>query len=184
MSSMIDLRPLAPVFLLIACFAISNRASSLKVSSTSSISNRCLYWLTNAFFGSFKILTRALSSSSCRFDITGNLPTNSGISPYLTKSSGSKLSISDEIDCTFEDVFTSAPKPIPILLVLWSITLSKPEKAPPHINRIFEVSICINSCCGCFLPPWGGIDATVPSISFKRACWTPSPEKSLVIEGL
>ena len=55
---------------------------------------------------------------TCRFDITGNLPTNSGISPYLTRSSGSKLSISDEIDCTFEDVFTSAPKPIPILLVL------------------------------------------------------------------
>ena len=50
------------------------------------------------------------------------------------------------------------------------MTLSKPEKAPPQINKIFEVSIWINSCWGCFLPPWGGIEATVPSINFNKAC--------------
>ena len=97
-SSIIDLKPLAPVFLLIACLAISFKASSLKVSSTSSISNKCLYWLTKAFFGSLSILTNALSSSSWRFEITGSLPTNSGMRPYLTRSSGSMLSISPWID--------------------------------------------------------------------------------------
>ena len=51
-------------------------------------------------------------------------------------------------------------------------------------NKIFEVSIWINSCWGCFLPPCGGIDAIVPSINLSNACWTPSPDTSLVIEGL
>ena len=64
------------------------------------------------------------------------------------------------------------------------MTLLRPEKAPPQMNKIFEVSICMNSCCGCFLPPCGGIDAIVPSINFSKACWTPSPETSLVIDGL
>ena len=64
------------------------------------------------------------------------------------------------------------------------ITDSSPENAPPQMNKIFEVSTCKNSCWGCFLPPCGGTEATVPSISFRRACWTPSPETSLVIEGL
>ena len=184
MSSIIDLKPLAPVFLLIACLAISISASSLKVKSTLSISNKCLYWLTKAFFGSLRILTKACSSSSCRFEITGSLPTNSGIKPYFTRSSGSRLSTEDDIDWTFDVLLTSAAKPIPILLFRWSITLSRPEKAPPQINNMFDVSIWINSCWGCFLPPWGGIDATVPSISFRSACCTPSPDTSLVIEGL
>ena len=61
--------------------------------------------------------------------------------------------------------------------------LSKPTNAPPTINRMFLVSIWINSWCGCFLPPWGGTLATVPSSIFKSACWTPSPLTSLVIDG-
>ena len=36
--------------------------------------------------------------------------------------------------------FTSAENPIPVLSVLSLITLSRPEKAPPQINRIFDVS--------------------------------------------
>ena len=35
-----------------------------------------------------------------------------------------------------------------------------------------------------FCLPLGGTEAMVPSISFKRACCTPSPDTSLVIEGL
>ncbi|GIS35146.1 MAG: hypothetical protein Ct9H90mP6_04030 [Gammaproteobacteria bacterium] len=42
-SSSIDLKPLAPVFLAIALFAILFRASSLKLRSTESISNKYLY---------------------------------------------------------------------------------------------------------------------------------------------
>ena len=48
---------------------------------------------------------------------------------------------------------------------------------------MFSVFICINSWCGCFLPPCGGTDATVPSIIFNSACCTPSPLTSLVIDG-
>ena len=183
-SSSIDLKPLAPVFLAIALFAILFRASSLKLRSTESISNKYLYWFTSAFLGSWRILTRASSSNSCRVLITGSLPTNSGINPNFTKSSGSTLSMFILSISLSLAAFTSAENPIPVLSVLSLITLSRPEKAPPQINRIFDVSTWINSCCGCFLPPWGGIEAIVPSISFKRACWTPSPETSLVMEGL
>ena len=48
---------------------------------------------------------------------------------------------------------------------------------------MLDVSICINSWCGCFLPPCGGTDATVPSTIFNKACCTPSPLTSLVIDG-
>ena len=48
---------------------------------------------------------------------------------------------------------TFAPKPIEVSLPLASITLSNPANAPPQINKIFVVSTCKNSCCGCFLPP-------------------------------
>ena len=41
----------------------------------------------------------------------------------------------------------------------------------------------MNSWCGCLRPPWGGTDATVPSNILRSACWTPSPETSLVIDG-
>ena len=53
-----------------------------------------------------------------------------------------------------------------------------------QINKIFEVSTCRNSCCGCLRPPCGGTEATVPSINFKRACCTPSPHTSRVMNGL
>ncbi len=39
---------------------------------------------------------------------------------------------------------------------------SSPEKAPPQMNRMLDVSTCRNSCCGCLRPPWGGTEATVP----------------------
>ena len=63
-ASIIDLSPLAPVFLFIAFFAISERASSLKISFTFSNSKRLLYCLIKEFFGSCNIFTNELSSSS------------------------------------------------------------------------------------------------------------------------
>ena len=37
---------------------------------------------------------------------------------------------------------------------------------------------------GCFLPPFGGTLTEVPSNNLRSACCTPSPETSLVIDGL
>jgi methyl-accepting chemotaxis protein len=65
-------------------------ASSVKVSSTSSISNSLRYCLTSAFFGSVRILTSAATSSrSSSVAMTGRRPTNSGIRPNFSRSSGS-----------------------------------------------------------------------------------------------
>ena len=112
----------------------------------------------------------------------GSLPTNSGIKPNFNKSCGNNsLNISDLFISFLLSI--SAPKPIAFLPILSLIIFSSPSKAPPQINKIFAVLIWINSWCGCFLPPWGGTDATVPSTIFKSACWTPSPLTSLVIDG-
>lgn len=62
------------------------------------------------------------------------------------------------------------------------MTRSRPAKAPPQMNRMLRVSTCRNSCCGCLRPPCGGTEATVPSMSFSKACCTPSPETSRVME--
>ena len=64
-----------------------------------------------------------------------------------------------------------------------SMILSMPANAPPQMNRMFVVSIWMNSWCGCLRPPWGGTDAVVPSRIFSSACCTPSPETSRVIDG-
>ena len=55
---------------------------------------------------------------------------------------------------------------------------------PPQMNRMLLVSIWMYCCSGCLRPPCGGTLATVPSSIFSRACWTPSPETSRVIETL
>ncbi len=62
--------------------------------------------------------------------------------------------------------------------------LSRPAKAPPQMNRMLVVSTCRNSCWGCLRPPCGGTEATVPSMIFSRACCTPSPDTSRVMDGL
>ena len=76
-----------------------------------------------------------------------------------------------------------APKPSVFSPPRFWIIFSIPSKAPPNINNTLVVSIFKNSWCGCFLPPWGGTLATVPSNIFNSACWTPSPLTSLVIDG-
>src|SRR5207342_1646711 len=55
---------------------------------------------------------------------------------------------------------------------------SRPENAPPQMNRMLVVSTCRNSCCGCLRPPCGGTEATVPSMILSSACCTPSPDTS------
>ena len=73
---------------------------------------------------------------------------------------------------------------MPLFCVRLRMIFSSPANAPPQMNRMFEVSTCRNSCCGCLRPPCGGTEAIVPSISFSSACCTPSPETSRVIDGL
>ncbi len=65
-----------------------------------------------------------------------------------------------------------------------SMASSRPTKAPPQMNRMLVVSICRNSWCGCLRPPCGRHVALVPSMIFRSACCTPSPETSRVIDGL
>ena len=73
---------------------------------------------------------------------------------------------------------------MPEASVRCSMTFSRPEKAPPQMNRMLVVSICRKSWFGCLRPPCGGTLAMVPSISLSSACCTPSPDTSRVIEGL
>ena len=90
-ASIIDLKSPSTSFLIYSFFAISKTASSLKINFTFSNSKSLLYCLSKEFFGSCKIFTKELSSSSSSVANIGTRPTNSGINPYLIKSSGSKL---------------------------------------------------------------------------------------------
>jgi hypothetical protein len=79
--------------------------------------------------------------------------------------------------------FTVPWKPTPLWPMRLSMICSSPENAPPRMNSTFVVSIWMNSWCGCLRPPCGGTLAVVPSRIFSRACCTPSPETSRVIDG-
>ena len=81
--SSIDLKPLAPVFLLIAFIAISLTALSLKVSFAPSNLNSSWYCFTREFFGSWSIFIKDFSSRSSKVAIIGSRPINSGIKPYF-----------------------------------------------------------------------------------------------------
>ena len=177
-------RPRAPVLRSMAFKAIAFKASSRNSSSQFSISNIFSYCLVRAFFGLVKIVISASSSSSSNVATTGKRPTNSGINPKRIKSSDSRSLNKSPVDFRLSLPRTSAPNPIPLFSERLRITCSSPAKAPPQINRILDVSTCKNSCCGCLRPPCGGTDAIVPSISFSRACCTPSPDTSRVMEGL
>ena len=52
------------------------------------------------------------------------------------------------------------------------------------MKRMFVVSTCRKSCCGCLRPPFGGTLAIVPSMILRSACCTPSPDTSRVMLGL
>ena len=95
MSSIIERKPLAPVFLSIALSTIASSASCSNSNSTLSYSNNFLYCFTKEFLGSTSIFTNASLSRSFRVAIIGNLPINSGINPNFSKSCGnSSLNVS------------------------------------------------------------------------------------------
>jgi hypothetical protein len=52
-----------------------------------------------------------------------------------------------------------------------------------QMKRMFVLGVDLDVLLlGCLRPPCGGTLATVPSRIFSRACWTPSPDTSRVIE--
>src|ERR1044071_5754191 len=80
---------------------------------------------------------------------------NSGIMPYLSRSSGSTSWISSHwLRSTF--LFMPAPKPISFWPMRFSMMSSRPVNAPPQMNRMFVVSTWRNSCCGCLRPAFAG----------------------------
>ena len=161
---------------------MASRASSVKTRSTLSIPSRALYCLTRLFLGSFRTRTRVASSRSSSTVMTGRRPISSGIRPNLTRSWGSTLR-SRAFWAAEEVSFRLLPKPRAELSVRRWMYLSSPSKAPPQMNRMLVVSIWMNSCWGCLRPPWGGTLLTVPSMILSRACCTPSPPTSRVMEG-
>ncbi len=175
-------RPRAPVWRRIAWSAMASSASRSKSSSTPSSSNRRWYCFTRALRGSTRIWSSASRSRLCTEVSTGRRPMNSGIIPNFTRSSGmTSWNWSLAWISRLERIV--APKPMPLAPARDSMIFSRPENAPPTMNRTFVVSIWMNSWCGCFRPPCGGTEAVVPSRIFSRACWTPSPETSRVIDG-
>src|SRR6266516_3833279 len=86
--SMIERRPRAPVLRSMALRAMALSASSASVRSMDSISNSCWYCFTSAFLGWVRMSLREGSSRSSSVATTGSRPTNSGIRPYLKRSSG------------------------------------------------------------------------------------------------
>src|ERR1041385_5132371 len=176
--------PRAPVERLIALRATARSASASKVSPTSSSSNSFTYCLVMAFLGSIRIRTSDSSSSDSSGTTTGSRPTSSGISPNRSRSSGSAkpngffLSTSGDWSRALP-----AAKPICCRPSRPSMIFSSPSNAPPQMKRMSLVLIWMYSCWGCFRPPCGGTEATVPSRILSSACCTPSPETSRVMLG-
>ena len=181
--SKIARRPLAPAFLETALWAIAVKALSVILSLTFSNSKSFLYCFTKAFFGSLSILTSVSSLSSSKVATTGRRPKNSGINPNFIRSSGCNR-LNNSPTFFFFWLTTLAPNPITFEPIRRWIMFSRPVNVPPQIKSILEVSTLTKSCWGCFLPPFGGTLAVVPSIILSKACCTPSPETSLVIDGL
>src|SRR6516225_1855646 len=75
---------------------------------------------------------KAFSSRSSKVATTGKRPTNSGIKPNFSRSSGS-TSFSTSPVRRSSGPRTSAPKPMAEpFLPRWAMIFSSPEKAPPH----------------------------------------------------
>ena len=144
MLSRMERRPLAPVLRSKAFSAMAITASSSKDSSTPSMPKSFLYCLISAFFGSFRIRTKASLSSPLRLTQIGTRPTNSGISPNFTRSGG--VTSCSSSPRSFSDFWViSALKPIDLRSSLASMIFSSPSNAPPQTKRILEVSMEISS---------------------------------------
>ena len=180
-SSRMARRPRAPMPRSTARPATASRASGVNSRSTSSYSINFRYCFTREFLGSVRICTICSRPRDRSVVITGRRPTSSGMMPNFSRSWG-WISLSSWPTSRSFLLWISAPKPMERLSRRLSMILSMPSKAPPQMNRMFFVSIWMNSWWGCFRPPWGGTLATVPSRIFSRACCTPSPDTSRVME--
>ena len=87
--------------------------------------------------------------------ITGRRPMNSGMRPNFSRSSGSTSRRISPVRRS-SGPMTLAEKPIDEPLPRREMIFSRPANAPPQMNRMFVVSTCRNSCCGCLRPPCGG----------------------------
>src|SRR5687768_4495870 len=84
----LDDGPRAAEFCFSAALAMAASDPLVKRSLMPSISNSFWYCFIRALRGLVRISTRASSDSSCSGAITGRRPMNSGIMPYLSRSSG------------------------------------------------------------------------------------------------
>src|SRR6266516_4480560 len=140
MPSMIERSPRAPALRSIALRAMAPSASSASVRSIDSISNSRWYCFTSAFFGSLRMRLRASSSRSSRVASTGSRPTNSGMRPYFSKSSGATSRKISPVPRS-SGAITWAPKPIELDRPRAEMIFSSPVKAPPHTNRMGGVDL-------------------------------------------
>ena len=136
---MIVRSPRAPVLRFAAPRAAAWSASGVICISTLSSARNFWYCLTIAFFGSVRMRMRSPSSSAWRGTTTGSRPTNSGMSPYFSRSSGMTCSRIAEVSLVLSR--SVAPKPIVFLPTRASTIFSRPSNAPPQTNRMFVVSI-------------------------------------------
>ena len=129
-------KPLALVPSALARRAIDCLASLVNSISMLSKPNRYCVCLIRALRGSVNIFTNCSSVSVCMAVIIENLPTNSGIKPYLIRSSGLT-------SCRWlasSSICKSLPKPMPVDF-FDLITFSSSVNAPPTMNSMFCVLI-------------------------------------------
>ena len=113
-------------------------ASAATVRSTPSISNSRWYCFTSAFLGWVRMSLSEASSRSSSVAMTGSRPTNSGIRPYLSRSSGST---SRKISPCFlsSGAMTLASNPIEPGRLRAEMIFSRFVNAPPQTKRILVV---------------------------------------------
>mmetsp|Transcript_6426 Transcript_6426/g.21141 ORF Transcript_6426/g.21141 Transcript_6426/m.21141 type:complete len:456 (-) Transcript_6426:1006-2373(-) len=200
-ASAMDRRPRAPVAEALARWAMARRAPNVTCSCTPSAWKRAQYCLSSAFLGLDMTWTICSSVSSCSWVVTGKRPTNSGRKPYAIRSSTCTGTVAppDEARPRRFDLAASpttpangagvcAGFPMEALKPMWvvlarsrlSITACRPEKAPPQMKSMFEVSMATCSPRGFLRPPRSGTLTTAPSSILSSACWTPSPDTSRV----
>jgi hypothetical protein len=145
-----DRSPRAPVLRSIALRAMARRASSRNSSSTPSISNSLrTAWSARSSALSGSGHQRRLVELVERRDhrqTADELRDQAVLDQILRLHLMAAVSPRSR---RFVDLLrTSATKPMPPFCVRCWMIFSRPAKAPPQMNRMFEVSTCRNSCCG------------------------------------
>jgi len=154
--SKMERRARAPVPRRKASSARAWSPSLVTLSFTPLMASSLEYCLMSAFLGWVRISISSSVVSSRSDEMMGRRPINSGISPKWRRSSGSALSsnVFTSRACSAVSPFSWKPSTcLPSRRLIMSLM---PTKAPPHTKRILSVLTWMYSCCGCFLPPWGG----------------------------